>query len=723
MNKFKVLLLNLFILIAINNFAQTNLDSLEKHLSSNKVCDTTYINQLNYLAYDLILNAEISKANYYLDNALQLSWSINYYKGIGNSFNHKGLCCYYKADSKNALIFYNFSCFVNYFISDYRGLSSTYSNMSLVYQDIGDFTNAIYYNLKALLIRESLKDDKSIAISYNNIGTTYHYMGQLQKALIYYKKAMQINERIKNETSLIYSISNIALIYFDLGIRLPEKLNNSMYDSAIVFNLKALELEKKYNDIWGLSITYNNLASIYSEKNEVKESISYYELARKTQEQLGDYKGLSLTLYNLANFNFSQNQFLKSITLCEKSLKIAIETQDVKLQTICYKLLSEAYAGVNNYEAAFKNIMKHNALAEKYYNADLDNKVLHLQKIYDENINEFKKLSIEVNSNNQSLQKNKTFWLILFIFIIVVFILSLSLYVNYKKKKRALLLLTAKNNQIINQNKEIHEKNELLNKTYIQLEHKNNSILSSLKYAQKIQETIFPIEKKIKELGFDFFVIYKPKDFVSGDFVWMTKIETEKYFISIIDCAGKAVPATFLSLIGNTLLNQIIHEKKIYNPSIILEKMQEEMYEIFKHQEKDIDLGDGMDISILKVENDIKLLTFAGANSRLCYIEKNMLNVINGEKTTISGLVHNVFKNNKISYNEPITVFLSTDGYKNQKNANGDIIGIGDFDSILTNLSEFKIEKHKNILINHLTKHQDEEEQTDDITIIGIELK
>ena len=140
-------------------------------------------------------------------------------------------------------------------------------------------------------------------------------------------------------------------------------------------------------------------------------------------------------------------------------------------------------------------------------------------------------------------------------------------------------------------------------------------------------------------------------------------------------------------------------------------------------EESDIDLGDGIDVTICKVENDIKLLTYAGANSRLCYLENKKLNVINGEKTSIGGIVHNTFKNNKITYNEPITIYLTTDGYKNQKSANGEIIGINGFDAILSNLTEFNIEKHKNILINHLAKHQEEQEQTDDITIIGIELK
>lgn len=705
--------------------AQTNIDSLEHDLILSEQIDTLHINKMNFLAFELILNANYSKSSYYLNTAIQKALLNNYYKGLATSLNYKGLINYYQTEYEKALIYYNLSSYLNLLINDHKGLASIYSNISMVFQQKGDFTNALYYNLKSLKLRQLIKDENLIAISYNNIGSTYHYLGILNKALEFYKKALIINLKLKNETSLIYSYSNLALVYYDLGKKMNENKKNIMFDSSLFYNQKTLLLEKKYNDFIGLSITYNNLASIYADKNQIQKALEFYNLAKQFQELINDEKGLSLTYYNLANYHYKNKNSNQSIYLCKKSLNIALKTKDIKQQTICYKLLYDIYNQIGNNEEALKYNLQHSILSEKHYSNILEQKVDFLQKIYDNNIIEFKKLSDEMSSAKTTLKSNKIILWIIFSFFILVLILSILLNKNYKKKKLAFKLLTTKNSQILFQNSEINKKNELLNKIYLELEYKNNNYLSSLRYAKQIQETIFPIESKLENLEIPYFLINLPKDIVSGDFIWMKAINEEELIIAVVDCTGHGVPGALLSIIGNTILNQIVVEQKTYNPALILEKMQEKIVEIFKNRNKEIEMGDGMDVCLCRIDKNIKLITFAGANRLLFCFKENNLEIFKGEKIPIGGFFksyHNLFNNHHIKYYDEITIYLTTDGYIDQMNINSKRIGNDKFCSILKSIQNKSIAHQKEILLETLKMHQNEEDQTDDILIFALKL-
>jgi len=232
--------------------------------------------------------------------------------------------------------------------------------------------------------------------------------------------------------------------------------------------------------------------------------------------------------------------------------------------------------------------------------------------------------------------------------------------------------------EISNQKEELQAQSEMLSEINNELEKTNILITDSISYAQRIQEAILPSEDIIKNYFSESFVFFKPKDIVSGDFFWFLKPETDewekannKVFFAAVDCTGHGVPGAFMSMIGNTLLNDIVGKEKIFKPSEILSKLNSGIINLLSQSKNSGDSqDDGMDITICKFDPDMEELEIALAN-HTAYISKN------GELTSIEGDIFSIggffakrfkpkFKDHIIETNEDTILYLFSDGYKDQ---------------------------------------------------------
>lgn len=209
-----------------------------------------------------------------------------------------------------------------------------------------------------------------------------------------------------------------------------------------------------------------------------------------------------------------------------------------------------------------------------------------------------------------------------------------------------------------------------------QIKHQNDNFVSSINYAQRIQSALLGGTNEIQTIFKDSFIFFVPKDIVSGDFYWYAEIDNRKIVI-VADCTGHGVPGAFMSLLGTMLLNEIIIHRKITRPSQILEELQQEITDILK--QKTTKNRDGMDISIAVVDEDIRVLEFAGAKNPLVYIHKKReqgageetnMTVIKGDVLSIGGrnkkVETNKFTNHVINLDEVEAFFLYSDGYQDQ---------------------------------------------------------
>lgn len=274
-------------------------------------------------------------------------------------------------------------------------------------------------------------------------------------------------------------------------------------------------------------------------------------------------------------------------------------------------------------------------------------------------------------------------------------------------------------------NEQLAEKNEII-------ENQNEDIISSLNYAQRIQQAILPPLDKISHTFKDSFVLYLPKDIVSGDFYWFSTVNTtptnmelskKVHVISAVDCTGHGVPGALMSIIGNTILNQSLKVKEVNTPAQALSFLN---HQLIKNLNT---IKDGMDMALCAFDLENMVLQYAGANNPLYIIRKGELLEFKADKQAIGGDSVNSelkeFKNHVIPIEKDDAIYIFTDGYADQFGGpesyrGGKKFKYSSFRDLLTEIHEKPMSEQREILLKKHNEWKGELEQVDDILVIGI---
>ncbi len=262
-------------------------------------------------------------------------------------------------------------------------------------------------------------------------------------------------------------------------------------------------------------------------------------------------------------------------------------------------------------------------------------------------------------------------------------------------------------------------------------EKQKEKIIDSIIYAKRIQQSILMEESEIQNYLPDSFIYYQPKDIVSGDFYWCSKIE-DKIILAAIDCTGHGVPGAFMSMIGNTLLNQIVNEKHITIPSEILRLLNLGVFEAL-HQNKDGALSDdGMDISLCAFDFKKNELQFAGAQNPLFLVSDNRIEIIKGNIHGVGGggmtakildPMKTTYTNHIVPIKKNMSIYLFSDGYMDQfGGSERKKFGVQKFKELLLNNQELSMQKQKEIFMSAHAQWKGKATQIDDILMIGVKL-
>lgn len=249
-----------------------------------------------------------------------------------------------------------------------------------------------------------------------------------------------------------------------------------------------------------------------------------------------------------------------------------------------------------------------------------------------------------------------------------------------------------------------------------------SEIRDSINYAKRIQESILPNHEMIEDVFKNSFIFYKPKDVVCGDFYWFTKIGDEA-IIAAVDCTGHGVPGAFMTVIGNSLLNQIVTFSGITNPGTILTQLDQKLHQTLK-QHGNIVTNDGMDAAICKYKIGKNEITFSGAKRPLYLFKKNELLEIKGTKAPIGSFVHGYDKNfseHKIQVSKDDTLYIFSDGMQDQFGGiDGKKFMIKRFRDLLVSIQNLTMREQGKRIEKEMSSWQADFEQTDDMLLIGI---
>jgi PAS domain S-box-containing protein len=280
---------------------------------------------------------------------------------------------------------------------------------------------------------------------------------------------------------------------------------------------------------------------------------------------------------------------------------------------------------------------------------------------------------------------------------------------------------------------ETQEKSEIIAQRAKELESKNQMITSSINYAQNIQRAILPAEDAIRQAVQDCFIVYLPKDIVSGDFYWFSQVDG-KAFLAVVDCTGHGVPGAFMSIIGNTILNEIINVQHIYEPEKVLELLHIGVRTRLRQAEATN--NDGMDLTLCAIEqqpdNQVQV-DFAGAKRSLYYIQRRVdekytkddVLELKGDRKSIGGWQgedYRTFTRQTILLNQGDYLFLLTDGLADAPNVERKKFGIEKFKELLVKNIRLSREDLRTTFLYQIAQHQRGADQRDDITLMGIKL-
>ena len=257
---------------------------------------------------------------------------------------------------------------------------------------------------------------------------------------------------------------------------------------------------------------------------------------------------------------------------------------------------------------------------------------------------------------------------------------------------------------------------------------KNKKITESIHYALRIQQSVLLSETQVKKLLPESFILYKPLDIVSGDFYWVSEVDS-KIILAVADCTGHGVPGAFMSLIGNTLLNQIVNEKKVIDAAKILDLLHSGIVSSLRQSESDENNQDGMDLSLCVIDKNKRSIQFAGAMNPAYIVLNDEVKSLEPSLKAIGGIEHrkkvsnNGFESTTITLEKGMNIYLTTDGFMDQFGGQEQLkFNLPKFKELLLSLKNKPISEQKVAFEKALQDWKGNGKQVDDILLVGFSI-
>jgi serine phosphatase RsbU (regulator of sigma subunit) len=304
----------------------------------------------------------------------------------------------------------------------------------------------------------------------------------------------------------------------------------------------------------------------------------------------------------------------------------------------------------------------------------------------------------------------------LFSYLLVIFV------IYEQAKERFAHQLKAANAKISEKNEEIQTQSNYLTDALQEITH-------SIEYAKRIQRAVLGDAKSLIENFHQGFVLFEPRDIVSGDFFWHSSFsnaqgDSLKVLIGA-DCTGHGIPGAFMTIMGNALLDEIINERKMTQPSQILQELDQKVVATLQKQGKGEGMNDGMDMAVLVINETQQVAHFAGAKSPLWYINNGDIHQIKGSKYPIGSEQYNApkqYDDHTIALQEDTIFYIFSDGFQDQFGGAEDKKYLRSrFRTFLLSISHFPFSKQQKLLQQELSQWKGSNAQTDDILVIGVQ--
>ncbi len=703
MKRFSLIFLSFFFIASMS--AQKNvLDSLLQVLSK-ATNDSAKMNASNDVAWELS-NSDTKKAMQYALAALDIAKRIKSQKGLSDCYNTFGTIYENSSDYRNAIAYFNRA--KDAVPENKHVTANCLTNLGNVYSDLGNTEQALINYLLALKQFELDNDEQGVGIASENIALVYDEQGAYAKARVYFNKSIEIELKYKDDAGLAGSYNNLGNT-----LRSQHKL-----DSAEIYFTKGLFLAQKTGHKRWESGCCEGLGMIAKEYKQYDEALAWFiKSLTIDRDFINDKQGMASSYSDMGDTYFLKGDIQKAIDMTSQAAALSSGIKAYNIEIDCKEALSKMYAANKEFEKAYQAHLEFVKLRDSLENKESAKHVAELQTKYESEKKETEIRVLTQENQIQDLQINKSKVIIYatIIGLVLLIILAVLIYTRYQLKRKANAQLEFHNEQIQQQKKTI--------------EVKNKDITDSIIYAKRIQEAILPPVEYIKEAFPDSFVLYKPKDIVSGDFYYFRKTGDGRIFLAAVDCTGHGVPGAFMSIVGFNALNQAINEYRLREPGDVLNKMNRLLADTLHASDKEKSVQDGMDISLCLIDPLHKSLQFAGAFNSLWIVRDKELIEYKADKFPVGGsdafeeTGENVFKNNELSLISGDCIYMFTDGYADQFGGpEGKKFKHKNLKELLLSIQDKNMKEQQQALANKQEEWRGSLEQVDDILIIGIRI-
>jgi serine phosphatase RsbU (regulator of sigma subunit) len=551
-----------------------------------------------------------------------------------------------------------------------------------------------------------LKNEESLSVAYNTLANLYKAQGLMDKAFEYYTKSLKLIVKRKNKDQEALLLDNISMLW------LEQKSVTGHLDSAAFYSSKAIDIARKANDVMLEMQLLPNAAGIAEQKKEFKEQLGVSLRGKNIADSMKIEGYQTYLNLNYASALINTGDPKKAVKIFKQSIKVLLEYKDYFGLASSYYEIARAYEAQNRNDSAlfyFKLNKTYEDTLSIMRSKDKVNELLAKREIdlKESKIKNLKELNSALKEKeNLSREKDRLKTIILYGAAVLLLIIVVLLVITFKRFR---------------DNKKLSKEISLKN---LALVTKNNEITDSINYAKRIQQALLPSKRELTVSFPESFILFRPKDIVSGDFYWI-HTQGDLVFVAVGDCTGHGVPGGFMSMLGHSFLNQIVNEKHVQDPAQVLDQLREKVITSLRQTGAAGENKDGMDITFVRIDKKNNNLTYAAANNSFYFMQNGQITEHKADKQPI-GYYSNVlrpFTQHTFDIQKGNAIYLFSDGYPDQfGGAKGKKLKHSTLQRLLIENAGTNMTTQAEALEKAFLMWRGTYEQTDDVCVVGIKL-
>jgi serine phosphatase RsbU (regulator of sigma subunit) len=571
------------------------------------------------------------------------------------------------------------------------------NGLANAYSQLGQYGKALQYYFDGLSIATKSNDKEKQASIFGNIANTYANMDDAKSSLKYHLLAINLRTELGDSSGLITNYNNLSDLYLNLG----------MLKEAEDILTKQWRLIQKYGDANDTAYYFSMEAKLLVEKKDYPNALMYFNKAIALDTVIGEVSSAYANTIEIGLVYLSMHDTTTANKYIREGIAGLRAMDELPLIEDSYEAIADRYAEIGMPMEAYKLLKKLLILQDTLHSQELNELIAKKEAGYANEKKQHEYDNIKKNAEIDALQLSRTKYLIAFLVVAVLIVLG-GVFLLLKRNRAKQFA----NDQLEQQNAEITMQKK--------------SITDSINYAKKIQDSILPPEHQIKRVLPNSFILYEPKDVVSGDFYWLDSRDNYSIFAAV-DCTGHGVPGALMSVVGFNLLNQAVNEMGLTKPAEIIHHLDYGVNKLLRQSDGGNTVKDGMDLALCSYDSSTRKLQYAGVFNPAYIITKGEFVQLKPDKFPIginADGVTDIYTNHECQLYPGDMIYLFSDGYADQfGGAMGKKYKYLRFRDLLLKIHKLPCEEQKLILKKEFVDWKGGLEQVDDILVIGVRVE